>query len=333
MAKIVIIGSARIDENGNAHGGKAGDQKSGKEVSTQEWYKHSKGWRVFRVKDPKKAKIVAKIMKWACENILIGYDQYQRNTLYNELKKFGFSGEPVLEKAVETDCSALVRVCLAFAGIDVPADFYTASMAKTMLATGEIVELTGSKYTESPDYLGEGDILVTKIKGHTVVVLTSGEKYEGSVEISPKEFGVDVLRVGDEGEAVKLLQEYLLKLGYDLGSKGIDGDFGSKTEEAVKAFQTDAKLTVDGEFGEKTHATLMSAIDALDDAQIVKPENANDLIVLKGSWRIRTGPSTTYSTAGYVTGGTKLTKIDLGKWIPVLYKGEVCFISEGAVEG
>ena len=173
----VMIGSARIDENGNAHGGKAGDQKNGFEVSTQEWYKHSKGWRVFRAKDPAKAEIIAKTMEWACDNNMIGYDQYQRNTLYNELKKSGFSGEPVLTKAVETDCSALVRVCLAFAGIDVPADFYTAGMPKQMLATGEIIELTGSKYTDQPDCLGRGDILVTKTKGHTVVVLTSGEHY------------------------------------------------------------------------------------------------------------------------------------------------------------
>ena len=33
----VKVGSARIDENGKAHGGKAGDQ-TGKEVSTQNWY-------------------------------------------------------------------------------------------------------------------------------------------------------------------------------------------------------------------------------------------------------------------------------------------------------
>lgn len=181
MAKTVYVGSARIDENGNAHGGKAGDQKQGKEVSTQAWYKHSKGWRVFRLKDPVKAAKVAEIMDWACRSDLIGYDQYQRNTLYNELAKAGFDGKPVLSKAVETDCSALVRVCLAFAGIDVPADFYTASMAKQMLDTGEIIELTGGKYTDQPDYLGAGDILVTKTKGHTVVVISDGEKYVGEV--------------------------------------------------------------------------------------------------------------------------------------------------------
>lgn len=186
MAKIVMIGSARIDENGNAHGGKAGDQKNGKEVSTQEWYKHSKGWRVFRAKDPAKAEIIAKTMEWACESDQIGYDQYQRNTLYNELKLYAFE-KYYLSKAVETDCSALVRVCLAFAGIDVPADFYTASMAKTMLATGEIVEMAGSKYTDSADYLGRGDILVTASKGHTVVVLTNGEKYEGEAAATEPE--------------------------------------------------------------------------------------------------------------------------------------------------
>lgn len=185
MAKTVMIGSARIDENGNAHGGKAGDQKNGKEVSTQEWYRHSKGWRVFRAKDPAKAEIIARIMEWACGSDLIGYDQYQRNTLYNELKKHGFGGEPVLEKAVETDCSALVRVCLAFAGIDVPADFYTGGMAKQMLATGEIIELTGSKYTDSPDYLSRGDILVTKTKGHTVVVLSDGGKLGHGLLVKP----------------------------------------------------------------------------------------------------------------------------------------------------
>lgn len=333
MAKIVMIGSARIDENGNAHGGKAGDQKNGREVSTQEWYKHSKGWRVLRCKDPAKAEIVARTMEWACESDLIGYDQYQRNTLYNELKKHGFGGEPVLEKAVETDCSALVRVCLAFAGIDMPADFYTASMAKQMLATDEVIELTGSKYTDSPDYLGRGDILVTKTKGHTVVVLSNGEKYEGSVEAKPKEFGVDVLRKGDEGEAVKLLQEYLLKLGYDLGERGADGDFGSKTEGALKAFQTDAELNVDGELGEKTHAALMAAIDALMDVPTLKPEPVGDLTVKDGSWRIRTGPGTAYPTAGFVKGGEKLTKLEDEQWQPVLYKGEVCWISKKALEG
>ena len=67
----VKIGSARIDENGRAKGGKAGDQ-TGREVSTQSWYRHAKGWRVFRAKDPAVAAKIAQDMQWACDNSHIG---------------------------------------------------------------------------------------------------------------------------------------------------------------------------------------------------------------------------------------------------------------------
>ena len=111
----VKIGSARIDENGRAHGGQAGDQ-TGKEVSTQNWYLHSKGWRVFRAKNPSVAERIAQCMERACKNDKIGYDQYQRNTLYKVAEPLGFDTAKVTT-ACETDCSALVRVCIAFAGI------------------------------------------------------------------------------------------------------------------------------------------------------------------------------------------------------------------------
>ncbi len=332
MAKTVNVGSARSDENGKAYNGQAGDQKSGKEVSTQAWYKHSKGWRVFRAKKPEHAAKIAEIMKWACESDMIGYDQWNRHTLYNELKKYAFE-KVYLSKAVECDCSALVRVCLAFCGINVPEEFRTGNMPKYLLDSGEFVELKGSKYTDQPDYLGAGDILVTKTSGHTVVVLNNGDKYEGTVEDKPLTFGVDVLKKGDEGEAVRLMQTYLKDLGYDLGSSGVDGDFGAKTESALKAFQKDNKLTVDGEFGEKSHAAMMAAIEKKNDVPTVAPAQTGDLNVKPGSWRIRTGPGTAYPTAGFVDGGDKLTKIDLGKWQPVLFGGEACFISKEALEG
>ena len=72
LAIVLLVGSARIDENGKAHGGKAGDQ-TGKEVSTQNWYLHSKGWRVFRVKNPSVAEKIAQCMERACKNSKIGY--------------------------------------------------------------------------------------------------------------------------------------------------------------------------------------------------------------------------------------------------------------------
>ena len=51
-----------------------------------------------------------------------------------------------------------------------------------MLATGQFVELTGKKYTDSSDYLRRGDVLVTRTQGHTVVVLSNGSK-AGSLKV------------------------------------------------------------------------------------------------------------------------------------------------------
>ena len=48
---MVQIGSARLNESGKTTGGKAGDQTA-REVSTQAWYMHIKGWIVLRAKDP-----------------------------------------------------------------------------------------------------------------------------------------------------------------------------------------------------------------------------------------------------------------------------------------
>ena len=77
----VMIGSAHIDENGKAHGGKPGNQ-TGKEVASEKWYKHSKGWLVFRPKSRNQAEKIADDMVFACQNKHIGYDQYERSTLY-----------------------------------------------------------------------------------------------------------------------------------------------------------------------------------------------------------------------------------------------------------
>lgn len=174
----VLIGSARSDERGKATGGKAGDQNGGKEVSTQNWYKHSKDWRVLRCKNPDKAAKMAEAMRNLCATNYVGYDQYQRNTLYSALQAVGWKLN-LLKKNVETDCSALIRVCAAYAGITLP-DFNTSTQAKVMLASGEFVELTGSKYTDKEDYLAVGDCLITRTKGHTVLVLTDGPKHQAT---------------------------------------------------------------------------------------------------------------------------------------------------------
>lgn len=241
----VLIGSARGDENGRAYGGQPGDQ-TGREVSTQTWYKHSKGWRVFRAKNPEVAEKIAYDMQAACDNSHIGYDQYDRLTLYAVSEPVGFDCAKV-ETDCETDCSALVRVCCAYAGVDLP-NFNTETEPGILLKSGAFVELTGSKYTNSDEYLRRGDILDTATKGHTVVVLTDGAKAYDT--------GLPTLKRGDKGEDVVTLQKALLAHGFDVGPDGADGDFGRNTENAVKRFQKANGLKEDGVVGSATWAAL-----------------------------------------------------------------------------
>ncbi len=171
----VKIGSARINEKGTITGGKAGDQTGG-EVSTQNWYLHKKGWVVIRAKDPAVAEKIAQCMERACANNNIGYCQTHRDGLRKIAVKYNYDTGKVDVK-VEVDCSALVRVCCLYAGINV-GDFSTATERKALEKTGKVIVLTSDKYCKKSDYLKRGDILVTKTKGHTVVVLTNGPKAE-----------------------------------------------------------------------------------------------------------------------------------------------------------
>ena len=232
----IMIGSARIDERGHTTGGKAGDQA--REISTQPWYKHSKGWIVIRSKEAVAAERIAEAMERACANPRIGYDQAQRLSLWNAVKDKGF--DPGKASApCETDCSALVRVCCAYAGIITP-NFTTADEVKTLRATGRFDILRDSKYTEKQSQLLRGDILCTKTKGHTAVVLSDGSKAEPRV-IS---LGSRPLKRGCKGADVTELQRRLRQLSYNLGPygknhDGVDGDYGSRTSLAVYDFQDD----------------------------------------------------------------------------------------------
>lgn len=285
----VKVGSARIDENGRAHGGTAGDQ-TGKELSVQSWYRHSKGWRVLRCTDSAKAEKIAAAMEAACRNRNIGYDQYERLTLYNLAKAVGFDPARVA-KPCETDCSALVRVCLAFAGIATE-NFRTPTQAKVMLATGQFVELTGKKYMDSSDYLRRGDVLVTRTQGHTVVVLSNGSK-AGSLKVE-HQLGDRLLKKGMSGSDVRELQQNLLKLGYALPKYGADGDYGAETVDAVKTFQKKSGLDTDGIYGSNTHKSLTAALEALKEPKPV----LTTVVILStedGSVNVRAGNGTQYA--------------------------------------
>ena len=164
----VIIGSARHDEHGNCYsGGKAGDQ-TGQEVSTQKFYNHSKGWYVLRAKDNKVAEKLAEAMKIACGNKNIGYDQSER---------YGVIKHGINTKVkTECDCSSLVRACIIYASGKDVGDFNTSNERSVILKSGLFKDV-GSY--EQGDTLYNGDILVTRTKGHTAIVVSGAKKSKG----------------------------------------------------------------------------------------------------------------------------------------------------------
>lgn len=164
----VIIGSARMGENGRTTGGKAGDQKqkaaedySG-EVSMQNFYLHKKGWYILRFKDAAFAEECAKAMQRACNNPNIGYDQNQRNGILKAGTRTSIK--------TECDCSALVRQCIKEAAAVDPGNFTTSTEVTILKATG-LFQAPIKYRSGTPIY--NGDILITCSKGHTAVVVSA----------------------------------------------------------------------------------------------------------------------------------------------------------------
>lgn len=231
----IIIGHSSIDENGKISGGKAGDQTE-REVCTREYYEHKKGWVILRPKDSVVAGILAASMEDCCKNDNIGYDQSQRSSLYKVVKQFNFRVDlATLPTLTECDCSSLIRVCLAYAGIHVE-NFNTATEKEVILATGKFDEV---KCDEDGSNLKRGDILVTKTKGHTAICLKGLPEKKGGYMFKPL-----TVKKGSKNSSVLLMQTILRGKGYK-GKDGeeleLDGSCGTNSEYAINSYQSDRR--------------------------------------------------------------------------------------------
>lgn len=106
-----------------------------------------------------------------------------------------------------------------------------------------------------------------------VILRYGGEStYSGSAATAAAAEATPVstnIRKGAKGARVKALQESLLKLGYDVGPDGADGDFGNNTLAAVKKFQEDHGLDNDGIVGKLTQAAIDKAL--AEKGEVEKP--------------------------------------------------------------
>ena len=245
----VKIGHASIDENKRIKGGASGDQTGG-EVCTRKWY--NKPWDfVLRPKSATLAEKSSEACEDACANKNIGYDQNQRNTLYEQARKTGFDLSKITVPC-ECDCSSLMHVCALAGGANITYGSNgaaTINMKSRFTWNGEYEVLTDKKYLTSDKYLKRGDILV-KEGSHTVMVLEDGanasdvSKTETTTTQKVSDTKMPTIRKGSKGRTVKVWQ---IIVGVEA-----DGDFGSKTQTATIEFQRKYKLAQDGIVGENT---------------------------------------------------------------------------------
>lgn len=171
-----MIGHACKNEHETYKDGQAGDQTK-VEVYIRTWY--NRPWNVvLRAKDKNTREKLAQAMEMACKNESIGYAQNTRNTLWNNIKNYQFNPSKTT-KAVNTDCSALVCVCCAYAGVPIhylqigTNSLTTSTLRKYLLSSGMFEALTNRKYLTSDKYLLRGDILLYE-GHHTAINLDNG---------------------------------------------------------------------------------------------------------------------------------------------------------------
>lgn len=231
---MIMVASARSDERGKYSGGKAGDQKqisktndTKGEVSMQPMYTHSKGWYILRPKKVSHAEAIAERGIKAANNANIGYSQSDRLGVV----KNG------IDTKVKTnaDCSSLVRQAVKEATGKDLGNFATANEANVLMATGMFRKIGYVNLKKTPVY--NGDILVTKTKGHTVIVVSGNPRQPGNPYPVPTR---TIKRTSPlmKGDDVAWVQYHLVRLQCmpeknEEGKSNIDKKFGDISEAGV----------------------------------------------------------------------------------------------------
>jgi len=107
---------------------------------------------------------------------------------------------------------------------------------------GDLTESAVIRFQESQGLMADGIVGAS-----TADALRDGNTSSTTSSTGPLQFG-------DEGPRVSQLQQRLIDWGVYTGP--VDGDFGERTEAAVRRFQTRRDLTVDGIVGAATEASL-----------------------------------------------------------------------------
>ena len=188
------LAAARIDENGNARGGAAGDQ-TGSEVCVHKYANYRNGgWSCVLRYSSKRYKVVRNRMIRAAVKLArynwVGYDQGDRESLYNYLYSKNwdvaatYKSEIQQNAKMETDCSQFMG-CIANVGVvglglkpaveQVRKDVWTGNMVSQFQRLGFMMVMHGIDFKTGKG-LEPGDILLNP-EHHTAIYI--GEQKTG----------------------------------------------------------------------------------------------------------------------------------------------------------
>ena len=197
------------------------------------------------------------------------------------------------------DCSSAVITAWEQAGVPVKTKgaTYTRNMLSVFKANG-FQDVTALVNRSTGAGLVRGDVLLNTVH-HTAMYCGNGMEVEASInekgtahggkpgDQTGREFLIrsyrnypwtnilrytggksttvtdkNYLEIGDSGSSVKTMQTMLIECGYSCGSYGVDGEFGTGTDAALRKFQADNSLVVDGQYGPASKAKLTALHNA-----------------------------------------------------------------------
>lgn len=254
-----MLSTCSHDEIGRYIGGKAGDQ-TGSEYAIVNWYDYPfGGWNyVLHFPDSNIRALIAKLAMEAPRNDLIGYDQSERYTFWEQLEQSGYRPANI-QSPCEADCSsstaAIVKAVGYLSGNEklkaVSIYAWTGNIRPVLTEAG-FQCFNGTKYLTSGDYLYAGDIVLNE-ENHVVICVRDGAKVgEGEKEYFT--FKSRQVSLGYKGRDVYVAQCALKARTFYAGT--IDAKFGDGTDSAVRRFQRKAGLVEDGLFGYKSQSKL-----------------------------------------------------------------------------
>ena len=132
----------------------------------------------------------------------------------------------------------------------------TASRAKLMVMKGEKVTIL--TVVDSWYYVQIGSSTKGYIRSDLFAVDEQSQARGAGLAEPADTLPAVTLKIGMKGEAVLRLQEALHVLGFHMLT--LNGNFGTDTEDMVKAFQTNYAIKADGIVGEQTRKMLDHAL-------------------------------------------------------------------------